>query len=787
MTTSECAQGHQPAPRHGPPLTGLAVVVATSVLLVGATLLGNEAFFARDVLNYYWPLRTVWVEAVSQGHIPEWAPHAQSGLPLLGDIHAGALYPPHLLYLLMPFPTAYAWLFFIHHAALGLGMLVFLRRTLSEPAATGGAVALMLSGYVAGLGNAGPLLSGLAYVPWALWLISSGHSTWTRSGVLALLLAAQSLTGDPQSVVFSVLSCAVWLLWHGLPRDSVAVLFLGTALSGVVAAAQLVPAWEVLRESTRAAANSRFVLEFALHPLRLTELVAPFPLGRFADEPRFWAWFTVEGPGDWPFALSAYLGASAFVLVIVGARRSRAVAAGATLFLVGLLLALGERGGMGALLAEVPPFRFFRYPEKYLALASIGFAIVLASSLDGALRGGISRARMRSGFAVAGGLVAVALAGFALRAELGSWIAERLAPRGASSEDIVDALIPSAAHVVAVVLLAVGMAWAIRTFDRSRVLSGWLLVGLVGFDLLIPARALVMTAPAELYELTPPLAHQLTESAPFHPFRIVRDHMLRAAVDVSSTDDLIRKRALEVATLQSNVAGAFGLEEVAGYSGGFSLARWEAVALALYEDQARLGAVFNGCLVLTRVNRSRFASAPGFVKLGENELGVAVYRNEICPPRLHGVEALIPSRDLKDSLEKLKQPELDLRRQAIVEGDTGDDIEPTKVDLVSVSASHLSARVHAQEPGGYVVFATSYFPGWHARVDDVETPIRITNGATMGIRVPPGDHTVEFRFSHPGRWAGWLSLLGVAAAFAAIMKGRRSAVRAASRSEETPA
>src|SRR5262249_14840635 len=178
-----------------------------SAALFGRTLFGDQALYARDVLHYYWPMRSAAAELIRGFELPQWAPFAQSGLPFLGDIHAGVLYPPHLLYQLLSFPRAYAWLVFCHHVAAGLGTLVFFRRMgTGRSAALCGALVYMLSGYVVGLMNAGSLMAGAAYVPWALAVTAGRLRLSWQIPLVASLLALQSLTGDPQSVLFSALS-----------------------------------------------------------------------------------------------------------------------------------------------------------------------------------------------------------------------------------------------------------------------------------------------------------------------------------------------------------------------------------------------------------------------------------------------------------------------------------------------------------------------------------------------------------------------------------------------------
>lgn len=64
----------------------------------------------------------------------------------------------------------------------------------------------------------------------------------------------------------------------------------------------------------------------------------------------------------------------------------------------------------------------------------------------------------------------------------------------------------------------------------------------------------------------------------------------------------------------------------------------------------------------------------------------------------------------------------------------------------------------ASETGGILTLADVYYPGWHAFVDSVETPILRTYTTLRGVVVDAGQHRVEFIFSPATFWALlWMS------------------------------
>ena len=61
------------------------------------------------------------------------------------------------------------------------------------------------------------------------------------------------------------------------------------------------------------------------------------------------------------------------------------------------------------------------------------------------------------------------------------------------------------------------------------------------------------------------------------------------------------------------------------------------------------------------------------------------------------------------------------------------------------SAEHVRIGVRAVADS-YLVLADSWYPGWVATVDGVEVPIERANILFRAVRVPAGEHTVEFRY-----------------------------------------
>ncbi|HXN41180.1 MAG TPA: hypothetical protein VN918_05275, partial [Myxococcaceae bacterium] len=516
--------------------------------------------------------------------------------------------------------------------------------------------------------------------------------------------------------------------------------------------------------STRSNPDPGFFRDFAFHPARIAELFFSFPFGRYTDPPFFWAHFAVRGPGALPFALSGYLGISALLLAVIGIQSNRQTALALALLGVGLLFALGSYGPAGVLLASVPPFRYFRYCEKYLYLASLGFGIAVAS---GMARVGVERIAWRRLWVVIAAVAGLGLCILVASTARDSLLQRMTAPLQslgvrAQPDQVLDAALRSGSSA----LLWAGLTMVVLVLLRRRKHQAyrWLLLAVIGCDLLVAAGPVVWTAPKEVYQAQPTAVAELQRLSPVHPFRYFRDlaDLERKAPGDLSLEGRIARRAWELGTLKSNFAGAFGLEETSGY-GAVSIARWDKVALGLYDQPAKLAAIFGACLALSSdgVNRLR---ADGFRQVASApEVGMGIYRAPTCTERLRSVQSIQRVGSLEAGVEALRRSEVDLSKTAFVEGEDSRAFQPAELSNIQIEPRRAAVRVVAPGSGAFVVFATSHYPGWTAHLDGgTEDRLRIVNTATMGAWVPPGTHTLEFRFAESMLTTGAvISLLGV--------------------------
>ncbi|MBI2756308.1 MAG: hypothetical protein HYX52_06335 [Chloroflexi bacterium] len=106
---------------------------------------------------------------------------------------------------------------------------------------------------------------------------------------------------------------------------------------------------------------------------------------------------------------------------------------------------------------------------------------------------------------------------------------------------------------------------------------------------------------------------------------------------------------------------------------------------------------------------------------------------------------------------------------------------PSSVQVIADGPSGFQARVSGA--GGYLVLSDTYYPGWKARIDGVETPLLRANLLYRALVLPPGTYQVDVRFEPTTPWLG-AGVAALAAAFTGALwlaRDRRPARGAAPR------
>ncbi len=377
----------------------VSLLVALALLLVPyRTLLGPGVPSGRDLVPYFYPLKTHLVEALLAGEMPWIDRFRWGGLPLVSWPGVAAFDPGNVLFLVLPTATAAkAWML-LRVLSGAAGFAVFLRVTGLPPLSSAlGALAWGASGITASSASFLSTSSAHAVLPWfAAALLRVRSRRDARSvALLAVATALLVVASVPEPLLVAGLLALVLLAGRGesggvRERLGAAALWgaaglLGALLAAPALAATLVTGLDSIR-GVPGALLPGFAEQGALPLARLPDLFAD---GVVAD------WTSViraDGIPAYPYFPSLTPGRVAWILALLALLTGRGGRLRAfAMTLLGVLLALGPATpGFGLVLSTVPYASSIRYPEKYAVLFGFGVvwlaavgAAVLERALDG--------------------------------------------------------------------------------------------------------------------------------------------------------------------------------------------------------------------------------------------------------------------------------------------------------------------------------------------------------------------------------------------------------------------
>ncbi len=721
-------------------LGGALGLAFASLLLVRCILTGGVP--ARgDLADFFWPMKAYTAARWPSG-VPLWNPLSGCGEPWLAQLQTGVFNPGDLPFLL---PGAAGPLLGIalHLAIAAAGMAAWL-----SALGTSRAGALLGAGVFAGggaflsLGLVYNNFETAAFLPWLF--LSARHAARGGSPAgLAVSLALAFLGGEPALAAAGAM--AATFVAFATQRDEPGPpprglrggsrLLGGLVLGAGLTAAAAIPFLEYAVSSGRiAGVTKKEALARPVGASDLVDLVLP-PTDALLFRPS-------EGRGGYLTTLAL----SPLVLLLAAgsgagfAARPRLLGALTILGLAGFLLALGARGGILPLLWDVGLAKGLRFPARWFVLTHLALSGLAGAGLDGWLHGRVfgwpkGRAPEEGADAspsAVSRLAPVLVFGAAAAALLGA---------GAVSGRLTG--LSAWAALVGAGAGASVLASARATGRPGASLAGPFLVAIVTLPL-VPASA-GLFAPTPLTR--PPSAVADLGRTPGRVFPVVSDAPLLAALAREAGGEWggasgVRARA----ALSGYTNLPLGISSAASPSpiGNPRLTRFLGAALS--------GGDVETILALADVRHvvSPFPTTIPGLRLERHEAGIRIYALSRSFGRVFFARAALEADD-DAAFRTLATPLFDAEAVVLLAPPSGPLPAPRAGRTFSVARvvtdvpEALAVDTEASETG-YLVVTRSHGPGWKARVDGTEVPLRRADLAFSAVLVPAGAHRIELSY-----------------------------------------
>jgi len=714
---------------------------------------GTRTLYFRDVFTTHVPWKAFGAAELRHGRIPAFNPTWALGQPFRGDPNALPFYPGNVLYLILPFWSAFNLHYALHWLLAAIAMTA-LARGLGQ----GKAAALVAGITYAGSGWILTALSFYNILAVAAWwpLVLLGAVRGERRGIAlgGIACGLALLAGEP---VTASLGLAPLLLVavqrHGWRRGFLTATGIGA--SGLLLALPQVVATARILGFTARQAGGMGAGRFHLGVARLLELFVPFPFGHPWELGRAGYWPWDDQPGL-PYVVTLYFGIVALWLAILGTRKARAWA---TLAVAGILLAWAGAFGGDALAAISRGLA--RYPEKLLFWFALAAPLLAGWGLERAL----ASPRAWKGAATAAGVALVAAVGvFVAGSRLAAWLAAgRVAP-----DQIAEA--PSARlgmWVVSLVLAGAFLALAAVAARRGSA-AGLAAAVLVS---LLPLAGLVMTAPVA--DFAPSAWGGLVK-----PGSQVANSNLTAPIGESSGNPLSEPSYLTLVRL-----AAFDLGPAPGVLHGFR-----------YPLAPNLDGLYSplSTLVLIHLPGLDWAARANWFRVLGVEAAVLEESPETArlrlrlaqerfgaPSHLFSVVDPAPAAFWPRSVRAAAHPAdafhtVSLAPDPVAEAVTDrpmPHVPGAKVRMILDSPDRCDVEVSGG--GGLLVLRRAYQPLYVATAEGKRLPTLAVDLVLLGVQVPPGNHRVKIQVSAgPEKAAGIVALAALLGVVGLAWKGR---------------
>jgi hypothetical protein len=689
-----------------------------------------------DAADYFYPIFFNVSATLRHGEIPLWNPFLFNGFPTIANIEAQVFYPVNLLFLPFTSFTPYVvHLKLILHYFLGGAFMYLLAGYFLENrwARLLSAMVYMLAGFMVGHFEHVTIIEVLAWLPLIfLFLEKALRERKLAHGVFAgFFFGISLLAGHPQTshgigfilavhTIYRTATLSVQERKKGFWFFSVSVLAICIITGILLAAVQILPTYELAKESSRGNPLS-FAFSAASAQLSLRDAVLLFVPNYFG---------ALTGPywGDIDISQNIfYIGITPLMLIGLALLFSRKNSDVPYFFVMGaffLLLSLGENSPVYRIFFRyVPGFNYFRGPANTIFLFTF-FAALLSGHGLNAL---IGHSHKKTSVYIYLGIFS--LLGLAL-------YAFSPAPPDGIALEAVKNMQNGFIGLVCLLFLSALVIIAAVSYPRLRNACCLILLLLTYTDLSVnfsDAITLGVKAAPSIYEQEPGIATAIKKHAGI---------VLSDGPDTALNDSEVKNGLFRVYTKPEGVRGAavFGFNRAMLFR-IFLLEGFEPLELHRHRKLIDTLSAKNMDNLLKITNARYITSLEG------QRVNVAYYPSHF--PKVY----IVPNARFIDNDDRVLEElaAFDPGKEVIISG-RGQDISGRNVgagdwnaDVITYAGNEIQVRTRSRKDG-FLVFSDTYYPGWQAWVDGAERPVMRANYDFKAIFLPYGEHTVVFRF-----------------------------------------
>ncbi|TAK30037.1 MAG: hypothetical protein EPO21_20015 [Chloroflexota bacterium] len=758
-------------------------------------------------------------DSFARGDVPLWNPNIFGGMPFLAGGQSGSIYPPGVVFYILPVEQAYGWFTALHLFLAGLFTYFLLRVIGSRPlGALIAGITFAYSGFLVVSFLWPMILSAAVWLPLFLALIEltarraegAGRgwlSPWLLVPAGGLTVGLQLLAGHLEisfyflfsAMIFAVcrLALLLWRTKRPLQVIPVGSLLLAMVVLGAgIALVQLWPFYDLIKENFRSGLVSyQDVVGWALPKSRLITFLVP----DFFGNPAVHDYLSLVDGTIKSIAVTTPNGSQQAFIEVNPARFKNYVEGASYVGVLPLLLAvlaLWRRkpqawifAGYAALCLLLafgaPIYRLFwvlpgidqlHSTFRWIYPYTLCVAVLAGLGADALARGLVPRrvaTALGSLTLGAGAILMLGLAGSRVLFEPTLYLIDTFFAQFRSfAMAFGDATLFYSFETRNLAVFGAMLALSGLLIVVRRPIRWYgLLAGLVVVDLFLFGFVFNSSVDEKLLGYVPGSVAFLRSDP--EPYRVV------------SFD--------QGGALQPNTAMLAGIQDVRGYDTVIPRQYVEYWSLLekpsglLYSQIDRLmdpRSLQSPLLDLLNVKYVLTTASIGLPNLEEVYRGeISIYRNTRVLPRAFMIDdpaGVTVARDKEQALGLLSKPSFDPRRSLILEGDVPfrswekqlGQPAPT-VDLEYQGSNRVILHTSAASDG-YLVLSDSYFPGWRALLDGAEAPVLRANRIFRGVFVPAGDHEVQLRYDPLSfRVGSYISLLFALAAGLSLAVGLR--------------